>query len=1303
MSVEVTDLQSQLACLKEQLSKVLCKDRFRFQQSISRLKRLPEEKQGESLARLEKQIKASADEVLRRQQLIPEIEYPEELPVVASKDELSEAIANHQVVIVAGETGSGKTTQLPKICLDLGLGQKGLIGHTQPRRLAARSVTSRLAQELDVEVGEQVGYKIRFTDQIGDNTLIKLMTDGVLLAELQQDRFLNQYEVLIIDEAHERSLNIDFILGYLKHILAKRRDLKVIITSATIDPERFSKHFDEAPMMLVEGRTYPVETRYRPVAEGGKDRDLIDAIDDAVDELYREKPGDILIFMNGEREIRDTADWLRRRQLPHTEILPLFARLSNAEQNKIFAPHRGRRIVLATNVAETSLTVPGIRYVIDPGTARISRYSARAKVQRLPIEAISQASANQRKGRCGRVAEGICIRLYSEEDFLGRPEFTDPEIRRTNLVSVILQMASLRLGDIQNFPFIDPPEQRSINDGINLLEELGALKMSQGRRDKEVKLTALGNQLARLPIDPRMARMVIAGGEFSCVREIMIICAALSIQDPRERPMEAKQAADQQHARFSDEKSDFVSYLNLWDYLRSQQNELSHNQFRKLCQKEFLSYLRIREWQDIYKQLRQVAIELGLKVSQNRAEYDAVHQAMATGLLSHIGFKDKDREYLGARNTRFYIFPGSGLAKKSPKWIMSAELVETSRLFARDVAAIEPQWLEKLAAHLVKISYSEPHWSAKRGAVLAYQTQTLFGLAIVTRRLCQYGNIDPILSREIFIRSALVEGQWSKQPAFLKENQKLLDEVEDLEHKSRRRDIRVDDQILYEFYEARLPADIVSIKHFQRWWKKQAATNPDLLSFEKQMLMQHDAEQVTKAHYPDEWVQGNLRLPLSYVFEPGQIDDGVSVSIPLPMLNQIEDKGFDWLIPAFREDLLIAWIKTLPKSLRRNFVPAPNYAKACLEALPAVSDQRLVDAMAHQLLRMTGVRIDPESWNPTELPDHLRMNFKILDKGKVIAQGRELTQLQLQLKGQVTEHLNKTAKSANIEAKELAQWPERSLPEQIESKQNGLVIKSYPALVDQKAHVDIQVFDRPERAAQSHLAGVRRLLLLNVPSPIKYLQQKLPNKTKLGLYFNPFGKIENLLDDCIMAAVDQLVDAQQIRNASQFDDARELVRAEIADTTLAIAADVEQVLSLHYQISKKMKGKVAFDQVMAYSDIKAQLDQLVYRGFVVKTGADKLKDLQRYLKATGRRLEKLPIDPNKDRLAMIQLQPAVEAYEALSSKLKNHPLEELYLTEVHWMLEELRVSLFAQQLGTAFPISAKRVTQRVDQIAKEIL
>lgn len=1293
-------MQPSIAQLQNQLSEVLCKDQHRFSQALKRLRK-NDHSSTQSLEKLVEQIEASKLQVQQRHAHVPKLEYPTELPVVSAKDEIAQAIANHQVVIVAGETGSGKTTQLPKICLELGLGQRGFIGHTQPRRLAARSVCARLCDEMKVQQGEQVGYKIRFSDQVSDYTLVKLMTDGVLLAELQNDRFLSQYEVLIIDEAHERSLNIDFILGYLKHILAKRVDLKVIITSATIDPERFSKHFDNAPMLLIEGRTYPVETRYRPVNDGGKDRDLIDAIDDAVDELYREKRGDILIFMNGEREIRDTAEWLKRRQLPHTEVLPLYARLSNAEQNKIFAPHTGRRIVLATNVAETSLTVPGIRYVIDPGTARISRYSARAKVQRLPIEAVSQASANQRKGRCGRISDGVCIRLYSEEDFNSRPEFTDPEIRRTNLASVILQMAALRLGNIQSFPFIDPPEQRSINDGVSLLEELGAVKAQRGHKS-QVSLTSMGHQLARLPVDPRMARMVIAGGRFNCVREVMVICAALSIQDPRERPLEAQQAADQQHQRFADKSSDFVSYLNLWDYLREQIRELSNNQFRKLCRKEFLAYLRIREWQDIYQQLRQVAAELGLKVNQQRADYDSIHQAMTCGLLSQIGFKDKDREFLGARNTRFVIFPGSALAKKPPKWIVSAELVETSRLFARDVAMIKPEWLEKLGDHLVKVSYSEPHWSAKQGAVLAYQSKTLFGVPIVVRRLCQYGQVDQKISREIFIRGALVEGQWRQQPDFLKANQALIDEVEELEHKSRRRDVRVDDEDLYQFYAARLPDDIVSVRHFNRWWKKVSQKDPHLLNFEKQMLMRHDAEQVTKAQYPDTWQQGTLSLPLSYVFEPGHIDDGVSVTIPLAMLNQVDDRGFDWQIPAFREELIIGMIKSLPKVLRRNFVPAPNYAKAAIEALPNITDEPLHKALAHQLLRMSGVRLEIDSWDLSQLPEHLRMNFKITDNNKLIAQGRDLSELKVKLKPQVTQQLNQRAKQVDLQEKSLTDWPSKRLPKEVASELGGLKVKSYPALVDQKDHVDIQMFDRPEQASLVHKVGVRRLLLLNVPSPIKYLQQKLPNKTKLGLYFNPFGKIENLLDDCIAAAIDQLVETDAIRSKEDFFIAKEKVRAELADTTLAIAAEVEKVLSAHYIITKKMKGKVALDQVMAYNDIKTQLESLVYRGFVCQSGEKKLPDLQRYLKAVERRLEKLPIDPNKDRLAMIQLKPAIDAYQGLASKLAHHPEKEQMLSEIHWMIEELRVSLFAQQLGTAIPISAKRVSQRVEQMTKEL-
>ncbi|MBX9334749.1 ATP-dependent RNA helicase HrpA, partial [Serratia marcescens] len=912
-------------------------------------------------------------------------------------------------VIVAGETGSGKTTQLPKICLELGRGVKGLIGHTQPRRLAARTVANRIADELETPLGGSVGYKVRFNDQVGDNTLVKLMTDGILLAEIQQDRLLMQYDTLIIDEAHERSLNIDFILGYLRELLPKRPDLKVIITSATIDPQRFSRHFNNAPIIEVSGRTYPVEVRYRPVVDDGDDtdRDQLQAIFDAVDELGREGPGDILIFMSGEREIRDTADALNRLNLPHTEVLPLYARLSNSEQNRVFQSHHGRRIVLATNVAETSLTVPGIKYVIDPGTARISRYSFRTKVQRLPIEPVSQASANQRKGRCGRVSEGVCIRLYSEQDFLSRPAFTDPEILRTNLASVILQMTSLGLGDIAAFPFVEAPDKRNIQDGVRLLEELGAIATAE---NGHYQLTPQGRQLAQLPIDPRLARMVLEAQKSGSVREMMIITAALSIQDPRERPMDKQQASDEKHRRFADKDSDFLAFVNLWDYLQEQQKANSSSQFRRLCRNDFLNYLRVREWQDIYTQLRQVVKELGLPINSTPSDYRSVHTALLTGLLSHIGQKDADKqEFTGARNARFSIFPGSGLFKKPPKWTMVAELVETSRLWGRIAARIEPEWIEPLAQHLVKHSYSEPHWSKSQGAVMASEKVTLFGLPIVAARQVNYGSIDPLLCRELFIRHALVEGDWQTRHAFFRENQKLRAEVEELEHKSRRRDILVDDETLFGFYDRRIPNDVVSGRHFDSWWKSAAKQQPDLLNFEKEMLIKDGANKISALDYPNFWHQGNLKLRLSYQFEPGTDADGVTVHIPLPILNQVEEQGFEWQIPGIRRELVIALIKSLPKPVRRNFVPAPNYAEAFLGRVTAL-ELPLLDALERELRRMTGVTVSRDDWQWDQVPDHLKMTFRVVgEKNQTLREGKDLAALRLQLKEKVQETLSAVA------------------------------------------------------------------------------------------------------------------------------------------------------------------------------------------------------------------------------------------------------------------------------------------------------
>ncbi|MFR2695773.1 MAG: ATP-dependent RNA helicase HrpA, partial [Proteus mirabilis] len=922
------------AMLYKEIEQLSLRDQQRLRKRLRGVDKISKETSKHAvLSEIEQDIIVAKQRILNRQAHCPKIVYPENLPVSQKKEAIYNAIKDNQVVIIAGETGSGKTTQIPKICLELGRGVKGYIGHTQPRRLAARSVAERIAHELNTTLGESVGYKVRFSDHVGDNTLVKLMTDGILLAELQQDKLLLQYDTIIIDEAHERSLNIDFILGYLKQLLPKRPDLKVIITSATIDPERFSKHFNQAPIIEVSGRTYPVEVRYRPIGGDAldSDKDMTEGIIDAIDELSRESAGDILIFMSGEREIRDTAEALNKLQLRHTEVLPLFARLSNSEQNRIFQPHTGRRIILATNVAETSLTVPGIKYVIDTGYARISRYSYRTKVQRLPIEPISQASADQRKGRCGRVSDGICIRLYSEDDFISRAQFTDPEILRTNLASVILQMTSIGLGDISGFPFVQAPDKRNIQDGVRLLEELGALQ--EGTDNKGAyRLTPMGKQLAQLPIDPRLARMVLEARKYGAVRELMVITSALSIQDPRERPMDKQQASDEKHRRFQDKDSDFLSLLNLWDYLKTQQKELSHSQFRKHCRQEFLNFMRVREWQDVYTQLRQVVKELGFPINSQPADFKSIHVALLSGLLSHIGQKDSDKqEFTGARNARFAIYPGSGLFKKPPKWTMVAELVETSRLWGRIAARIEAEWIEPIATHLVKYHYSEPHWSKAQGAVMANEKVTLYGLPIVASRLVNYGKIDPLLCRELFIRHALVEGDWQTRHAFFRENLKLRTEVEELEHKSRRRDILVDDETLFTFYDQRIPQDVISTRHFDKWWKIAQKNSPDLLSFEKSMLIKEDAKRVSALDYPNYWHQDNLKLRLTYQFEPGTAADGVTVHIPLPILNQVKDEGFDWQIPGIRHELVVALIKPLPKPIRRNFVPAPNYASAFLE------------------------------------------------------------------------------------------------------------------------------------------------------------------------------------------------------------------------------------------------------------------------------------------------------------------------------------------------------------------------------------
>lgn len=1297
--------------LFEQLHRVKLSDKARIKKRLLGVKKINNAgKQQKALQQISTSIVQSIENKQIRLTNLPKVSYPEGLPVCENVDVIAKAIAENQVVIIAGETGSGKTTQIPKICLQLGRGVEGIIGHTQPRRIAARTVANRIADELNTKLGNAVGYKVRFNDQVSEQSYIKLMTDGILLAEMQKDRLLRQYDTLIIDEAHERSLNIDFILGYLRQILPKRPDLKVIITSATIDPERFAQHFATstgqlAPIIEVSGRTFPVEMRYRPLNElsdeSNGDADIISGILNAVDELGLESSGDILVFLNGEREIRDTARALEKANLRHTNVLPLYSRLTVAEQNLIFKPHSGRNIVLATNVAETSLTVPGIKYVIDPGTARISRYSYRTKVQRLPIEPISQASANQRAGRCGRVSSGVCIRLYSEDDYLNRPEFTDPEILRTNLATVILQMLALDLGEISDFPFVQPPDNRNINDGVRLLEELAAIDASANR----VKLTQVGRSLSKFPIDPRLAKMILTAADLGCIEQVFIIVSALSIQDPRERPHEKQQAADEKHSRFKNKQSDFVSLLKLWNYVEEQQKQLSNNQFRRLCQKEFLSYVRIREWQDIYSQLTHSLRELKIPMSRIEVDLseeehkhkadpnlDIVHQAILSGLLSHLGQQDENREYKGARGSKFFIFPGSALAKKSPKWLMAAELVETSRLFARMAAKIDPLWLEPLAGHLVKRNYSEPHWEKKQGAVMAFEQVTLYGLIIVGKRKVNFNKIEPDTCREIFIREALVNGDSTIKEAFLKENRQLVNEIEALEQKARRKDFLIEEQQLVDFYTEKLPETVICQRSFLAWWKKQKHHNAKLLNFTKAFLLKETAVKLSVNEYPETWQQGSLTLPLSYHFSPGDIDDGISVLIPIGILNQIENIGFDWLIPALRLELITALIRGLPKSLRRNFVPAPNYAQACFSAI-SDTDSTLTAALEKQLLRMTGVRLPEDAWQDIELVPHLSMNFKVVNEhGKLLKQGRNLDDLKDSLQGKVQASIKKVA-DKGIERSDIAKWDFNSLPKSYEKKMANITIKAFPALVDKNKSVAIELFEHESLAEQAMLDGVSRLILLSIPSPVKYLQQKLPNKAKLGLYFNPFGSINDLLDDCIVAGCQFLVNeyGELPRTQQTFEDCKEHVRAEIADCVLSAAIKVERVLSLAHDVRKKMKGKLSLNVVQSHGDIKGQLEAMVFKGFVTKAGYQRLDDIARYLTAMQRRLEKLQIDPNQDRLKMLEIEKVQKALDAVvAQQPKGQPLSK-ELVQGYWMIEELRVSLFAQNLKTPYPISAKRI------------
>ncbi|MFT6268201.1 MAG: ATP-dependent helicase HrpA [Alphaproteobacteria bacterium] len=1289
--------------LSKELDKCKLQDQFALRRRWSSIQTIKDsEKRDLAILGWQDRLKDAQHKLTLRSNVNVSIEYPS-LPVSDKKEDIKALIEKHQVVIIAGETGSGKTTQLPKMCLELGRGRKGMIGHTQPRRLAARSVASRIAEELKTTVGQVVGCKVRFSDQVSDVSLIKLLTDGMLLAEMQQDKLLSQYDTIIIDEAHERSLNIDFLLGYLKRILPKRPDLKIIITSATIDPQRFSEHFNGAPIIEVSGRSFAVDIQYRDYVEQRQAQDQIEAISLAVEELFAYGRGDILVFLSSEREIRETQQALQKKQYTHTEVIPLYARLSASDQQKIFHPQGRRRIVLSTNVAETSLTVPGIKYVIDSGLVRMSRYSHRLKVQRLPIEAISQASAKQRAGRCGRTSQGICIRLYSEQDFLSRPEFTDPEITRTHLSSVILQMLNLGLGEIKQFEFIQPPQEKFITDGVRLLQELQAVDIKAGR----LHLNDLGRKMARFPLDPKYARMLLAAGETDCVSEVMAITAGLSVQDPRERPHDKQQKADLAHGEFADKDSDLISLLNLYQSFKAQQKELTQNQLRKWCLHHFVHYQRMREWQDITHQVKHMLVSVGLRLNSEEADYQKIHTAMAIGLLSQLGLKDLNHEYLGARNSKFKIFPGSALFKTQPKWIMAAELVETTTLYARQVAKVDTQWIEPIAQHLLKKSYVEAHWSKKRGSVMAYMNALLFGLPIVSRRLINYSTIDHVHTRDLFIRHALVQGETKLDYAFLRSNQALVEDIQLLEKKTRRRDILADEEDLVAFYDARVDEYVCSEQRFIKWWRKASQKTPDLLNFEKHELLKRDASDITEAAFPDTWHQGSLVLPLEYQFEPNKEVDGIILVIPIELLNQVKNIGFDWLVPGLRHELLVALIKSLPKRLRRNFVPAPDYANACLHELQATDKLgnilSITQAFALKLFRMSGIQLSSEDFTTEGLDGHLTINFKVVDnKGQQVAVNKSLPALKQQLHQQLKQTIDKVV-SSDIEKQDINSFEIEALPKVYTQSQSGFEVKAYPALSAIGKRVDIKLFTSLQEAEYAHKLGLIRLIKNNVPSPMKYLQEKLPNKAKLSLYFNPFGQIQKLIDDIIDASVDELLQAfggaSNIRSQQDYKKALELVRMELNAKALEIAKQVEMGLAIANQVQKHCKGSIPLTLVAHVGHIKKHLSELVYKGFVFDCGLAKLPDWNRYLKGLLQRCDKLKVDASRDRLHQLEVDKAQNLYAQTQAQLDKQMRKSNELPLVKEMIDEFRISLYAQQLGTKYPISLKRISIKLQDIA----
>ena len=1225
---------------------------------------------------------------------------PDTLPIATLRDELLATIRDHQVVVVAGETGSGKSTQLPKLCLELGRGVAGLIGHTQPRRVAARTIAERVAEELGTTIGEHVGYTVRFTDKVGPLTLVKVMTDGILLAEIQRDRMLRRYDTIIIDEAHERSLNVDFLLGYLKQLLPKRPDLKVIVTSATIDTARFSAHFDGAPVVEVSGRGYPVEVRYRPL---DAETDQVQGICDAVEELSAEGPGDILVFLSGEREIHDAADALRRAELRHTEVLPLYARLSAAEQHRIFQPHTGRRVVLSTNVAETSLTVPGVRYVIDTGVARISRYSHRLKVQRLPIEAVSQASSNQRAGRCGRVAPGICVRLFDEDDFTDRPAFTEPEILRTNLASVILQMTALGLGDVGAFPFVEPPDRRAVRDGYALLDELGALQPTDGPIDARRRLTSIGKRLARLPIDPRLGRMVLEADRLGCVHDVLVIATALSIQDPRERPAEARQAADELHRRFHVPGSDFLAWVKLWEHLRGEQQRLSSNQFRRLCRAEHLNYLRVREWQDLFSQVRQVAGELGIRGGAHGAHPDKVHQALLAGLLSHLGMRDgTTRDFCGARGSRFAIGGGSALGAKPPRWVMAAELVETNRLWARTVAAIQPEWAERLGGDLVRYTYEDPVWEARNGRATVIERATLYGLPVVSGRTIGLDRLDPELARELFIRHALVDGDWETHLTLVADNRAVFDELRSVGDRIRRFDL-LDEEALFTFYDKRVGADVVSGRHFERWWNRTRDAQPDLLTVTAADLLGDAAGDQVTDDFPDTWHYDGIDLRLTYRYEPGAVDDGTTVHVPLTVLNRVGPEGFDWNVPGVREELVGALCRTLPVEIRRLMVPAAETVRAVCSRLDP-DDGTLLQALALALTERLGERVSTAMFDGARVPEHLRITFAVDDAtGACLARGKDLVALQRELGPRLRAAI--AAAVPLVERTGITAWDIGTVAHEVRAERDGHTVIGYPALLDDGDRVSLRVFTAPDVQQRVMRAGLRRLLLLAAPVSRKQVLAALSNQQRLAVARSIRVELDELVDDSIVAAVDQRLAAALEAgaglpwDAAAFGALHDDVRAQapaLAVQTVRIAADV---LAAAGDVERQLERLVAPALDASVADAREHLHRLVHRRMVVSAGVRRLPDVVRYVRGIERRLDKLADAPHKD-LQRLRAVARLEAqYRQLLAAYGRGPVPP-DVVDLGWQLEELRIAEFAQTLGVKGSVSAQRIARQLAGLSR---